>query len=107
MQDTLVNREIETITKGAPGFYTHAFQEQALKYTDSLNRPKIGLNVNVGGGMAEKLLSKFLDDDVGEKVVEPKKDVESNPSTDNVIDAEFKEKREEPDADEKTSEGKA
>lgn len=45
LMDAQANREYETMEKGRPGFYTNTFNEQAMKYTNEMNKIVVGERV--------------------------------------------------------------
>ncbi len=68
--DAQSSREIETIKKGHPGFYTKEFQDQAHRSVNELNKLKFGVqrhqHLHVDSDSADKLLKKVFEGDDGE-----------------------------------------
>ena len=61
--DAEVNREVDMLTEGKPGIMAMKNMELALKYTDSMNKPQIGVNVNVDA--SSSFGKKMLDEAFG------------------------------------------
>ena len=67
LMDAIANRDVETLTRGAAGFYTKEFQEQALKYLSELNKIKFGQqiqkhqHIHVGEDVADKMIDAMFE----------------------------------------------
>lgn len=70
--DAEVSRQVETVTKGHPGFYTKAHSELAMKGAEKQMQIEEGHNVNikVEGTLSIKDLMSEIIDTTAEKVIE-------------------------------------